>query len=406
MAINGFEINGAELNGAGFSTVFETISEDVSIDDTVGVVMTAANETIAEDTSVSHAFAQSLTFFLSEAVVVDDTAAAVAHAALQEGISILHTSLPTLFTADSVSEAVVIDDILNILLNGIISEDLTLDDLNTAIPTYITLVAEQLSASDINTTVLQASNIVLAGMLLSDIISHAMLETLAEVVNVSDIVAESAKRLELFIEALTIADTQGELNSVTGIITSSLTISETLTPAQVLSIALSEGIVMMSLPNKLGGEYTGWVLNPETFSIWNYSNYNFTSMTTLNDNTYMVNDSGLFKMGGTTDNLANITSRIKTAGIDAGTSSLKNFPEIYLGIQSDGEVVVVVKTDERLEVMYKVNTVTSVQDMQYVKLGKGLEGSTWQFELIDNNATQFDLRGIELYPVVYGRKRR
>ena len=129
-------------------------------------------------------------------------------------------------------------------------------------------------------------------------------------------------------------------------------------------------------------------------------------MTTVGKRTLMANSSGLFQMGGTLDITANIVSRIKTAAVSGGTTNIKNFPEIYLGLQTDGEVVVVVKTDERLEVKYKVSSVTTVQDLQHVKLGKGLRGSTWQFELIDNNSTQFDLTGIELYPVVYGRKRR
>ena len=405
MSLNGFTLNSAILNGSGTaaSILSGSISEDISVADTV---LTGDIGNIAEGVTILHTFSQSLTFFLSENFAIDDTAAAVVNTALAEGISILHTSLPTLFTSDSVSESVVIQDVLNVLLEGIVTESLTLDDLPTALPIFLSLVNEKIETGDTTSSVLHATNVVLAGMLLSDILSHVTLGTLTEVINVSDIVAESAKRLEAVLDALSIADTHSEFNLLVGVADESLTVLAGLTPTQILSVLLSEGIVMMSLPNRLGGEYTGWVLNPETFSIWNYSNYHFNSMTTVGKRTLMANSSGLFQMGGTLDITANIVSRIKTAAVSGGTTNIKNFPEIYLGLQTDGEVVVVVKTDERLEVKYKVSSVTTVQDLQHVKLGKGLRGSTWQFELIDNNSTQFDLTGIELYPVVYGRKRR
>jgi len=155
-----------------------------------------------------------------------------------------------------------------------------------------------------------------------------------------------------------------------------------------------------------GDTYSGWVLSPETFAIWNYDNYNFNSMATLHNTTFLANSSGLFTMGGTLDDSAFIESRLKTASIDFGSSNLKQVPNMYLGMNLVGEMVIGVTTDERINVKYKLTTPSIVQELQTVKLGKGLRGNLWQFELIDDVATQLDITSIEWVPVVFGRKRR
>jgi hypothetical protein len=213
-------------------------------------------------------------------------------------------------------------------------------------------------------------------------------------------------------------------NLVRGLLQSGVQLTESYVSSCILKAQLCEDATFLSilndenLPKGLGNfaAKEGWVMNPHTFAVWNYSHYDFNTIRTLEcGNVLATNSQGLFEIDGKKDvdltnpilNTTNpIQSKLTTASIRLGTSAIKQVPEAYLGIESNGKLVFSVRTDERVWVNYRLNKTITPNFNSQVQIGKGLIGSKWQFQIIDEDSEDFIMTNIELYPVVFGRKRR
>ena len=87
-----------------------------------------------------------------------------------------------------------------------------------------------------------------------------------------------------------------------------------------------------------------------------------------------------------------------------GTSSLKQVPEALLGVNNTGKVVLVISVDGSHTAYYQLNPASQNLETQQIKIGKGLYGRYWQFELVTVDNSTFDLDTFEFFPVSFGRK--
>lgn len=167
---------------------------------------------------------------------------------------------------------------------------------------------------------------------------------------------------------------------------------------------LLEDYFVIYLPEYLdNAKYLAYTLAPETMSVTNYTNYNFTKSTKFNGKYLFSNSTGLYEFGGITDDGVAITSYIQTAGLTFGTSNLKMVPSLYLGYSTDNIVYLKVSVDGKGTVTYKLNKKTDNLGTKLIEIGKGLLGRYFQFELI-TEADHFDLESIEFLPIKLQRK--
>lgn len=145
-----------------------------------------------------------------------------------------------------------------------------------------------------------------------------------------------------------------------------------------------------------------YVMNPENYAISKYI-LGFTESAAFGNKYLFADDTGLYELGGTTDNGSAIISTIQTAALDFGTSNIKQVPSVLLGTNGS-EMVLKVSVDGRSTSLYEISQRNSYLETKDVKLGKGLKGKYWQFTIISDD-TDFDLDGFEFYPIQFGRKR-
>lgn len=154
-----------------------------------------------------------------------------------------------------------------------------------------------------------------------------------------------------------------------------------------------------------GNDYLVYAMNTQTNSVTEYDNFIFNSMS----ENLAVSSDGIYELSGNDDDGTAIDASIKTGLLDFGESHLKKVPYAYLGIDSDGEVLlkaVSVNRGVKEEHWYRVVISNDAFDTTRVDLGKGVKSRYWQFELVNNNGADFELESMELLPLVLSRRIR
>ena len=129
--------------------------------------------------------------------------------------------------------------------------------------------------------------------------------------------------------------------------------------------------------------------------------FGFTEAARFGNSYLMADDTGLYVLGGDTDNGTSIVSVLTTAGMDFGSTGLKQVPSVLLG--TDGtDFILQVSVDGKVTARYEINYLPSNLETKQIKIGKGLIGYNWQFKLITDN--DFNLDSFEFYPIVFKRK--
>lgn len=147
-----------------------------------------------------------------------------------------------------------------------------------------------------------------------------------------------------------------------------------------------------------------WVINYETNAVSRYSNYVFDSFTNFNGNVYGVNDLGLFKLGGKTDNSKDIKSKVLTGSIDiSGLGSQTYVRDIFIYHKSDGTLRLnVIANDGKVENYRLINTSDETISSK-LPLSKGRKAIYWQFELTNDDQTNFEIEKIKVYKLITGK---
>lgn len=149
-------------------------------------------------------------------------------------------------------------------------------------------------------------------------------------------------------------------------------------------------------------EYSGWVMNPENYAVSTYS-FRFTDSAILGDKYLFSSPNGLYELGGNTDEEETIQSRIKTAAINFGDENVSQVRQAILGTDGDRFILVVSNDDESTS-HYELIAPSDGLSSKRIKIGKGLLGTRWQFELIHSREEIFQLSSMEFFPVVFKRK--
>lgn len=259
------------------------------------------------------------------------------------------------------------------------------------------------------------NNLVVDGTLLS---AGSFIVNQDEVFNILDAIGTDA--FEALVSSLTGSDSLSVRLVASMALTGSMELSEALTQSVEGFLEAIEDFVL----NDLNGTQTdgvvsvseeinithlfnpvnmrSWVMNPENYAVYNYT-FGFTQTTRFGSSYLMADDTGLYELGGTTDAGESITSVITTAALDFGAESLKQVPAVLLGTNGT-DFILQVSIDGGKTARYQINHLPDELGTKRIKLGKGLIGRNWQFTLITDNNSEFDLDSFEFYPIVFKRK--
>jgi hypothetical protein len=176
-----------------------------------------------------------------------------------------------------------------------------------------------------------------------------------------------------------------------------------MTPKAILHAALSTGVVALANLDILDGLYTGWVCNLDNGAHSMYQGFNFNSFAALNGAYYAARSDGLYLLGGTSDNGAQITPVIRTGADNHDSAQQKRIPVAYLGIRANGTVMLKTITDGNINT-YNLTAANATIAEARVKPGQGLRANYWQFEVANVSSADFELESVQVFPVILQRR--
>ena len=120
---------------------------------------------------------------------------------------------------------------------------------------------------------------------------------------------------------------------------------------------------------------------------------------------YLANATGLFRVGGDSDDGAPIAVRLKLPATDCGDCAAKRLPAVVLEGVLDArlEVTAASESGSLLEGEAVVRNPTGLSGRTSVRLGRG-HGRTWQVSLAMPDGGVFDIGAVVLVPRILDRR--
>ena len=139
-----------------------------------------------------------------------------------------------------------------------------------------------------------------------------------------------------------------------------------------------------------------------------YSNFNFNSIACFNGTYLGATDTGIYPLGGKTDNGNDIDSDIKSGSMDFGDTLIKYLRDAWLTHRTDGNLKLRVWVDE--DTTFIIEERTSIISNQIheerLKPPRGLKGRFYTIELKNISGADFDIDSLNLLVESIRRKVR
>lgn len=173
---------------------------------------------------------------------------------------------------------------------------------------------------------------------------------------------------------------------------------------------LSDG-AMAYVTIRLGGsDYSGWAVNTDLGAATEHRNQQFDSIVSFKGHHYAAGPGGIVQITGKTDDGEPIDAWVRTFLTDFGTQQFKRAPDIYLGLQSDGPMIVKAITRDPVTGVKTEDWYEIVQRQQggpgtgRFKLGRGLKSIWWGLELRNVDGADFKINQIGWRRLVLDRR--
>ena len=306
----------------------------------------------------------------------------------------------------TIVDTVTVSDNIQIALDALANSNLTTADTIQGIVKQFQSVIEAIELAGTISSQADMSITIAVAIAMSSTLNVAnFLGLISEDLSIADSVVEIFNLSVALVDALSLADVTTNSVKLVALSTDDLQLLDSLSTASDFYNTIEDNLVFILTMDDGSTIYQGITMNPETYSITEYDNYAFNSTTNFNGTYLLAGTAGLYSMGGITDAGSYITAKIKTASLDFGSSSIKQCPKVYLGINSDASLILRVSVDGKYTASYQLDIDSDDLSTQIFDIGKGLKGRYWQFELQTKENSTLDLDEIELFPIQWGRKR-
>lgn len=152
-------------------------------------------------------------------------------------------------------------------------------------------------------------------------------------------------------------------------------------------------------------DYSAWVMTPETKAMRSYSNFPFNSYATVGGQFIGINEKGIYRFGGATDDGVAIRSSIRTGLMQFGDQSMSAVNTAYVGTTTSGALLLRVQATtvkgQRIEQTYRgIPSVADDARAMRIKVGRGFRSVYWIFELCnDVDGAEFEVHDWHVLPV-------
>lgn len=340
---------------------------------------------------------------LSDGVSVNEVLASSVYYVLMENLRVSDgITLSGTFNSSLVDQ-VALEDQIRVLFPIVLSDSLDLDDNPVELLLRLSEIIETMRVNDTPSSVATFNVALAISMTIADLVSQAYRINIIEEIDLADTLVDLFVRSAILIDQIE-ATLVNQNFLILGVhVEDSIQLDDSLSLSGILRSILVDQFQFVGAL-QTDELYNTYSFNPEGFAISTYSNYHFNSIAEYDGKYILANTTGLYEFGGTTDNLSEIIAKLKTSAIDFGTSSKKQVKKMYLGITNDSSIVLKVTTDGEGTFYYELDSSTVGLDTQAIKIGKGLVGRYWQFELITKDNSSLELDEMEFLPVEFRRK--
>lgn len=148
-------------------------------------------------------------------------------------------------------------------------------------------------------------------------------------------------------------------------------------------------------------------VNTETFALTEYTNYGFNSMTHFRGKDLgIISGIGIFELTGATDNGTNIASKIKTSLTDIYSDAIERIRKVWINYKSSGAIKLTTTEDEGTPFSDTLPTtgITKYQE-RMAKMGRGLKGRFYEFEIANVSNSTFELDRIKILTETLSKRR-
>lgn len=340
---------------------------------------------------------------ITESIVFDSSASVGLLGVVAEIIVIGATHASQLIANNHIEESLSLLDKIRVVMHETLISGMSLSDNNEPLVRKISAVIEALSLSYELSESFVACNVMNDGINIDDSTGFFFMAIVQEVIQIIDIAQEKATMMQLVIDGLLIDCDESAYTSLIETIREKFKLDDAVTTNSIFQEIVEE-LIKLSVGLEKDLEYISYLLSPESLSVSTYSNFNFSGSCVFNDEVLLINKSGMYKKGGSTDDGNDIYASIQTAALSFGTSHLKRCLNVYLGIYNTGHLVLKASVDGGVSAYYEVTRATENLQTQRITLGKGLKGRYWQFQLITQDNADFELESIDFLPISLSRR--
>jgi len=155
----------------------------------------------------------------------------------------------------------------------------------------------------------------------------------------------------------------------------------------------------------LVASFRTWALNMKNKALTEYTTLTFNSFAEFQGQVLAASTDGVFVLGGQAqDNTAPIAAVVRDGAMEYDSSFLKRIPRIYLGHETDGDLLFKMISTEGGPRSYLLQYNGAGLRSRRIPVGKGPKSRYWQWEVDNQNGSDFTLSSVALYPKTVKRR--
>ncbi len=142
-------------------------------------------------------------------------------------------------------------------------------------------------------------------------------------------------------------------------------------------------------------------LNVKAEATTQYLDWKFNSMARSGSIYAGASSSGLFVIGrGEGNDGAPIEAYLEPVTTDFGISNPKKLRFVYLGFQSDGDLELEIRVDDKVARTYLIIAHKGGQQRTRVAIGRDGKGRYWSFRIKNTGGADFSVDSIKVLPII------
>lgn len=171
-----------------------------------------------------------------------------------------------------------------------------------------------------------------------------------------------------------------------------LILMDSMSATQVLEAMLREKLVFSDVPSAIQAAASQYATNLVTGAVGRYQGYDFHGFVGVGMDSFGWKPGGLYKLGQPIEEAEALSAFIEFAAEDFGTALRKRIDTVFIGVATNGEMLLRMTPDDGPELVYCAR---AYGPTARAYMSKGVTSRFWRMKLEVSNATQVELDNVE-----------